>query len=124
MSTRKYLSGYEKRKKKRKTEEFLQSQVGAMDKFLSNTSNVDNEIYENVQDEKDINEEGENLVNKDDLDDCEQKILKNVENRNEQHDNLEENMNKQQDDLDTHVVLKVEVNQIIPSIKNVIRKIE
>ena len=45
-----------------------------MDKFLSNTSNVDKEIYEKVQDEKDINEEGENLVNKEDL--------KNVENRN------------------------------------------
>ena len=104
MSTRKYLSGYEKRKKKRKTEEILQSQVGVMDKFLSNTSNVDKEIYEKVQDEKDINEEGENLVNKEDLDDCEQEILKNVENRNEQHDNLEENMNEQQDDLDTHVV--------------------
>ena len=104
MSTRKYLSGYEKRKKKRKTEEFLQSQVGAMDKFLSNTSNVDKEIYEKVQDEKDINEEEENLVNKEDLDDCEQEILKNVENRNEQHDNLEVNMNEQQDDLDAHVV--------------------
>ena len=38
------------------------------------------------------------------MDDCEQEILKNVENRNEQHDNLEENMNEQQDDLDTHVV--------------------
>ena len=83
MSTRKYLSGYEKRKKKIKTEEFLQSQVGAMDKFLSNTSNVDKEIYEKVQDEKYINEEGENLVNKENLDDCEQEILKNVENRNE-----------------------------------------
>ena len=75
-----------------------------MDKFLSNTSNVDKEIYENVQNEKDINEEMENLVNKEDLDDCEQEILKNVENKNEQHDNLEENMNEQQDDLDTHVV--------------------
>ena len=94
MSTRKYLSEYEKRNKKRKTEEFLQSQVGAMNKFLSNTSNVDKEIYEKVQDEKDINEEGENLVNKEDLDDCEQEILKNVENRNE-HDNLAENMNEQ-----------------------------
>ena len=83
MSTRKYLFVYEKRKKKRKTEKFLQSQVGAMDKFLSNTSNVDKEIYENVQDEKDINEEGENLVNKEALDDCEQEILKNVKNRNE-----------------------------------------
>ena len=38
------------------------------------------------------------------MDDCEQEILKNVENKNEQHDNLEENMNEQQDDLDTHVV--------------------
>ena len=95
MSTRKYLSEYEKRNKKRKTEEFLQFQVGAMNKFLSNTSNVDKEIYEKVQDEKDINEEGENLVNKEDLDDCEQEILKNVENRNEQHDNLAENMNEQ-----------------------------
>ena len=38
------------------------------------------------------------------MDDCEQEILKNVENRNEQHDNLEKNMNEQQDDLDTHVV--------------------
>ena len=55
MSTRKYLSGYEKRKKKRKTEEFSQSQEGAMDKFLSNTSNVDKEIYEKIQDKKDIN---------------------------------------------------------------------
>ena len=98
------MSGYEKRKKKRKTKEFLQSQVGAIDIFLSNTSNVDKEIYEKVQDEKYINEEGENLVNKKDLDDCEQEILKNVENRNEQHDNLEENMNEQQDDLDTRVV--------------------
>ena len=98
MSIRKYLSGYEKRNNKRKTEEFLQSQVGAMDKFLSNTSNVDKEIYEKIQNEKDINEEGDNLVNKEDLDDCEQEILKNVENRNEQHDNFEENMNEQQDD--------------------------
>ena len=68
MSTRKYLSRYEKRNRKRKTEEFLQSQVGAMDKFLSNTSNVNKETYEKVQD--------------------------------------------------------VEVNQIIPSINNVTRKIE
>ena len=57
--------------------------MGAMDKFLNHTSNVDKEIYEKVQDEKDINEEGENLVNKEYLDDCEQEILKNVENRNE-----------------------------------------
>ena len=104
MSTIKYLSEYEKRNKKRKTEEFLQSQVGAMDKFLRNTSNVNKEIYEKVQDEKYVNEDGENLVNKEDFDNCDQEISKNVENRNEQHDNLEENMNEQQDDLDIRVV--------------------
>ena len=64
MSTMKYLFGYEKIKNKIKTEEFLQSKVGDMDKFLSNTSNVDKELYENVRDEKYINEDGENLVNK------------------------------------------------------------
>ena len=49
---------------KKKNEEFLQFKVGAMDKFLSNTNNVDKEIYEKVQDENYINENGENLVNK------------------------------------------------------------
>ena len=42
MSTRKYLFGHKKRKKKRKTEEFIQSQLGAMDKFLNR--NIDNII--------------------------------------------------------------------------------
>ena len=59
MSTRKYLSGYEKRKKKRKIEEFLQSQVGAMDKFLSNTSNIDKEVYEKVKMKKILMKRGE-----------------------------------------------------------------
>lgn len=40
MSTREYLSGHENRKKKKKIEEFIQSQVGAMDKFLG--SNINN----------------------------------------------------------------------------------
>ena len=68
------MSEYEKRKKLRKTKEFLQSKVGAMDKFLSNTSNVDKEIYEKVQDEKDINEEGEKEVSQSCL--CKKKFLK------------------------------------------------
>ena len=34
MSTRKYLSRYEKVKKKRKTDKFLQSQVGAIEKHM------------------------------------------------------------------------------------------
>ena len=42
MSTKKYLFGHEKRKKKRKTKKFIQSQAGAMDKFLNR--NIDNII--------------------------------------------------------------------------------
>ena len=80
MSTRKYLFGHEKRKKKRKTEEFIQSQLGAMDKFLNrnidniikslNTDLVDEEVQnEDDQAQENMNEEYKNLV------DHEQKIL-------------------------------------------------
>ena len=34
MSTRKYESGYEKLKKKQKVEKLIESQCGALDKFL------------------------------------------------------------------------------------------
>ena len=93
MSTRKYLFGHEKRKKKRKTEEFIQSQLGAMDKFLnrnidniiksSNTDLVDEEVQnEDDQIQENMNEEQKNLV------DHEQKILGDGENRNEQYKNI------------------------------------
>ena len=36
MSTRKYLSGYEKLLKKRKIEKQIESQKGSMDKFVTN----------------------------------------------------------------------------------------
>ena len=37
MSGRKYDSGFEKRKKKRKVEELIQSKKGALDRFVVNT---------------------------------------------------------------------------------------
>ena len=37
MSTRKYESGFEKCKKKRRMEELIQSQKGALDKFVIST---------------------------------------------------------------------------------------
>ena len=81
----------EKRKKKRKTEEFIQSQLGAIDKFLnrnidniiksSNTDLVDEEVQnEDDQVQENMNEEHKNLV------DHEQKIFGDGENRNEQYE--------------------------------------
>ena len=89
MSTRKYLLGHKKRKKKRKTKEFIQSQIRAVDKFLgSNINNrkessikdlVDEEFEnEKVQREDNMNREQESLV------DHEQENLEDEENRNEQ----------------------------------------
>ena len=39
MSTRKFESGFQKRQKKRKTEELIESQKGAMDRFVVNKKN-------------------------------------------------------------------------------------
>ncbi|XP_059277622.1 uncharacterized protein LOC132031704 [Lycium ferocissimum] len=43
MSTRKYESGCAKREKKRKAEEFIKSQKGALDRYLTNNKNIDSE---------------------------------------------------------------------------------
>jgi len=75
---RKYASGYDKRRKKKKIEEFTRSQTGALDKFVvkeqqpqvpAENQNVDVEILENVVDVTTENMENENvdLENRGDL---------------------------------------------------------
>ena len=74
MSTKKYLSGNEKRKKQKKTQEFILSQAGALNKFL--TRNISNTI---------VNEECDNLIDKEVQNDMqEQHELGDAENRNKQ----------------------------------------
>ena len=50
MSTRKYISGYEKRKKKQKIEELIQSQSGAFNRFFS-SKKKENFVEELVNEE-------------------------------------------------------------------------
>ena len=48
MSNRKYASGYEKLKKKRRVEKLIESQRGALDKFLKNSSKQDANTTDNL----------------------------------------------------------------------------
>ena len=53
MSTRKYLSGYEKLLKKRKIEKQIESQKGSMDKFVTNIKkNTIESLGENITNEQ------------------------------------------------------------------------
>ena len=58
MSTRKYESGYEKLKKKRKKEEkLIKSQKELMDKFvISNKQNITQNLDENITNEQEIHQ--------------------------------------------------------------------
>ncbi|XP_058196966.1 uncharacterized protein LOC131312946 isoform X2 [Rhododendron vialii] len=60
-----YLSGYEKRKKKQRVEKLLQSQTGAIDKFVTTGKSIEHSVedLENKEDEGLVNNENENLVN-------------------------------------------------------------
>ena len=45
MSTRKYLSGYEKLLKKRKIEKQIESQKGSMDKFVTSIKKTQQKVW-------------------------------------------------------------------------------
>ena len=84
MSNRKYESGYEKLKKKRRIEKLIQSQHGALDKFFISSKkdstscsikdnkeldvDFENELRDDVDVEKQLeNEEGDDIENELDL---------------------------------------------------------
>lgn len=67
MAPKKYMSGSEKRKRKKKAEEFVQSQAGSLDKFFgSKKQKESSSVVEQLENEEQIvdtgNEEQENLV--------------------------------------------------------------
>lgn len=61
---RKYLSRYEKRKKKQKVDALIQSQAGALDKFLTTSQKQSSSMGE--EEHGDSGNEQENLGNKED----------------------------------------------------------
>ena len=57
MSTRKYVYGYEKLKKRKKEEKLIESQKGSMNKFvISNKQNIIQNINENIINEQEIDQ--------------------------------------------------------------------
>ena len=57
MSTRKYASGYEKLKKKKKVEQLIESQRGALNKFvISNKQNIEDNFGKNLINEHEIHQ--------------------------------------------------------------------
>ena len=65
MSIRKYVSGNEKLKKRKKEEKLIESKKGSMDKFvISNKQNITQNLDENITNEQEIHqnnlEENEN----------------------------------------------------------------
>ena len=84
ISTRKYASGYEKLKKKKK--KLIESQKGSIDKFvISNKQNITQNLDENITNEQEIHQ---NNLDENDVQFCNTTNLDN-----ELQNNLEENEN-------------------------------
>ena len=56
MFTRKYASGYEKLKKRKKEEKLIESKKWSMDKFVSNKQNITQNLDENITNEQEIHQ--------------------------------------------------------------------
>lgn len=89
----KYVSGSQKRNKRKRSDELIKSQRGYLDKFFKTKSSV--EDVDLIENEDDALNENINFDENDDLD---------------EHDTLNESENDGDDDLDEHVTLNVSQN--------------
>ena len=86
MSTRKYASGYEKLKKRKKKEKLIEFQKWSVDKFvINNKQNITQNLDENIINEQKIHQ---NNLEENDVQFCNTTNLDN-----ELQNNLEENEN-------------------------------
>jgi hypothetical protein len=78
MSTRKYASSYEKlKKKKRKVEKLIESQRGALNKFvISNKQNIEDNLSEELINEQEIHQK--KLEDNDNIIDVSNSIVTNI----------------------------------------------
>ncbi|XP_060968116.1 uncharacterized protein LOC115717702 [Cannabis sativa] len=93
MSSKKYLSGYEKLKKKRKIENLIKTQQGALDKFVTTSKRDENNTNKEINDQLNLNNLGdyEIMVEKG-LENCHHKICDNMIVDEECRENKEDDM--------------------------------